>query len=304
VGRAPPFAIASLLAAVLIAGCASRTAAPSSSSTQPGAAATPATASSASSLPPSTASDTPSTAASTSAPVAAHVAPCPVPALDYAGTPYSPQAAPATTNVPALPAGAQVFGTAFVPGSLSYLLGPASATCQAAFASADGGESMVVTSVADHSAGVTMVIRAGGVGPSTDLACPYIPAVYAADKAFRQGQTFCGHPSADVIRQIPTGTASLYAAAVLVPAGVKDPNLHGSGGTDPTVALYTAQVSQNAANGQLVACTLASAEGNVCAASLKFFLATQAYISAKLSAANLSTMEAALASFLAEPQGS
>lgn len=227
-----------------------------------------------------------------------------MPALDYVGTPYSPQAAPATTNVPALPAGAQVFGTVFVPGSLSYLLGPASATCQAAFASADGGESMVVTSVADRSAGVTMVIRAGGVGPSTDLACPYIPAVYAADKAFRQGQTFCGHPSGDVIRQIPTGTASLYAAAVLVPAGVKDPNLHGSGGTDPTVALYTAQVSQNAANGQLVACTLAPAQGNICAASLKFFLATQADISTKLSAANLSTMEAALASFLAEPQGS
>ena len=288
-----------MLAAVLIAGCASRTASPSSSGTPPADAATPATASSASSLPPSTA-NTPSTAANTSAPVAAHVAPCPVPALDYAGTPYSPQAAPATTNVPALPADAQVFGTVFVPGSLSYLLGPAPATCQAAFASADGGENMVVTSVADRSAGVTMVIRAGGIGPSTDLACPYIPAVYAADKAFRQGQTFCGHPSADVIRQIPTGTASLYAAAVLVPAGVKDPNLHGSGGTDPTVALYTAQVSQNAANGQLVDCTLAPAEGNVCAASLKFFLATQAYISTKLSAASLSTMEAALASFLAE----
>ena len=297
-----------MLAAILIAGCASRTASPAASSTPPAAAATPATASSpspsiAANTPSTAASLAPSTAATASAPVAAHVAPCPVPAADYAGTPYSPQAAPATTNVPAslpLPAGAQVFGTVFVPGSLSYLLGPASATCQAAFASADGGESMVVTSVADRSAGVTMVIRAGGIGPSTDLACPYIPAVYAADKAFRQGQTFCAHPAADVIRQIPTGTASLYAAAVLVPAGVKDPNLHGSGGTDPTVALYTAQVSQNAANGQLAACTLAPAEGNVCAASLKFFLATQAYISTKLSAANLSKMEAALALFLAE----
>jgi hypothetical protein len=296
VRRASPFAIASVLAAVLIAGCASRPASPSASSTPPAAAATSAPASSATSL-------APSTAANASAPVAADVAPCPVPAVDYAGTPYSPQAAPATTNLPAsvpLPAGAQAFGTVFVPGPPSYLLGPASATCQAAFASADGGESMVVTSVADRSAGVTTVIRAGGVGPSTDLACPYIPAVYAADKAFRLGRTFCTHPSADVIRQIPTGTPGLYAAAVLVPAGVQDLNLHGSGGADPTVALYTAQVSQDAANGQLVSCTLMPAQGNICAASLKFFLATQAYISAKLRAVSLSMMEAALTSFLAE----
>ena len=146
-----------------------------------------------------------------------------------------------------------------------------------------------------------MVIRAGGIGPSTDLACPYIPAVYAVDKAFRQGHTFCAHPPADVIRQIPTGTPRLYAAAVLVPAQVKDPNLRGSGdGTDSTVALYTAQVSQGGANGQLVACTLAPAQGNVCAASLKFFLATQSYIGTRMSPANLATAEAALESFLAE----
>lgn len=240
------------------------------------------------------------------APVEVHVASCPVPAGDYAGTPYSPPPAPGMLTLPASLTpreNAQIFGTEFLPGSTSYLLGPKSATCQGYLASADGGEIMTATSVSDRSESVTMIIRPGGAGPSTDLACPYIPAVLAADKVYRQnlGHAFCNHPSPDMIRQIPTNTASLYTAAVLVPAHVKDPNIQGSGdGTDPTLALYTAEVVQGAANGQMVACTLAPAQADICAASLKFFLATQAQISARISAANLSRMEDALSSFLAE----
>ena len=144
-----------------------------------------------------------------------------------------------------------------------------------------------------------MIIRPGGIGPSTDLACPYIPAVRAADEAFRQGQAFCSHPAGDVIAQIPTHTTSLYAAVVLVPATVKDPGIRGSGnGADPTVALYTAQAGSDFANGQTIACTLAPAQGGICAASLRFFLATQAQISTRISAANLTQMQDALSSFL------
>jgi hypothetical protein len=236
--------------------------------------------------------------------VRVQVASCPVPVADYAGTPYQPQAAPATLSLPASlapPANAQIFGTWFVPGQVAYLLGPKSATCQAGFGSADGGEGVAATPLSDPSAIVTVAIKAGGLGPSTDLACPYIPAVYAADKAFRQGYTFCTHPSADVIRQIPTGTASLYAAAVFVPPGVKDPDIEGSGdGTDPAVALYTAWAGSDGAAGQRIACTLAPGQEDICAASLKFFLATQSAIRTQISAAHLATMEAALSSFLAE----
>ena len=240
------------------------------------------------------------------APAEVHVAACPVPASDYAGTPYSPRPAPGMLSLPAsltLPGNAQIFGTEFLPGSTSYLLGPKSATCQGYLASADGGEIMTATSVSDRSDSVTMIIRPGGAGPSTDLACPYIPAVLAADEVFRQnlGHVSCHHPSADVIRQIPTHTAGLYAAAVLVPAHVKDPNIQGSGDDPgPTVALYTAEVGQGAANGQMVACTLAPGQAGVCAASLKFFLATQAQISHRISAANLGTMQDGLSSFLAD----
>jgi hypothetical protein len=202
------------------------------------------------------------------------------------------------------PGNAQIFGTAFLPGDTWYLLGPKSATCQGALTSADAGEFMTATSVSDRAEGVTMTVSAGGLGPSTDLACPYIPAVRAADEAFRQGNTFCAHPPADLIRQIPTDTAGLYAAAVFVPAQVKDPNLEGSGdGTDPTVALYTARASADAAGGRMIACTLAPAQADICAASLKFFLATQAWIGMQIGAANLSKMEDALSSFLAEQDG-
>jgi hypothetical protein len=320
VRRRSPFAIGSVLAAVLIAGCGSGPGPVSgtSSPTQPPAAATatataaPApAATSATALPASAtalpASATALPASATALPASAtavpasgtpvHVADCPVPAGDYAGTPHAPRAAPAMLSLPAsvpLPGNAQVFGTTFLPGSTSYLLGPKPATCQAGLASADGGESMTA------SPAVTMIIRPGGIGPSTDLACPYIPAVRAADQAFRQGQTFCSHPAGDVIAQIPTRTASLYAAVVLVPATVKDPDIRGSGdGADPAVALYTAQAGSDSANGQMIACTLPPAQDTICAASLRFFLATQAQISTRNTAASLTQMQDALSSFLA-----
>jgi hypothetical protein len=298
VRKRSPAAIGSVLAAILIAGCGggSRPVPGSSSPAQPSAAATatapvPA-ATSATALPSSaTAVATPATSGT---PV--HVTDCPVPAGDYAGTPYAPRAAPATFSLPAsdpLPGTAQVFGTTFLPGSTSYLLGPRNATCQAGLASADGGESMTA------SPGVTMIIRPGGMGPSTDLACPYIPAVRAADEAFRQGQVFCSHPAGDVIAQMPTRTKSLYAAVVLVPATVKDPGIRGSGnGADPAIALFTAQAGSDFANGQMIACTLAPAQDTICAASLRFFLATQAQISIRISAANLTRMQDALSLFL------
>ena len=277
----------------------------SSSPAQPSAAATATATATAAAPVPAATSATSATVLPASATAAAtpatsgtpvHVTNCPVPAGDYAGTPYAPRAAPATLSLPAsvpLPGTAQIFGTTFLPGSTSYLLGPGNATCQASLASADGGESMTA------SPGVMMIIRPGGIGPSTDLACPYIPAVRTADEAFRQGQAFCSHPPGDVIAQIPTRTASLYAAVVLVPATVKDPDIRGSGdGADPAVALYTAQAGSGFANGQTIACTLAPAQGGICATSLRFFLATQAQISTRISAANLSQMQDALFSFL------
>jgi len=66
------------------------------------------------------------------------------------------------------------------------------------------------------------------------------------------------------------------------------------------VALFTAVAGQGFANGQMIACTLAPAQAGICAASLKFFLTTQAQISTRISAANLSRMADALSSFLAE----
>jgi hypothetical protein len=290
-----PTAVAGLALALatVLAGCGRSTSSSSTSASPPSAAAVTAV--------PATAAPNlaPSAPSSALAPVRVHVVSCPVPTADYLGTPYSPQAAPTTLSIPAWlapPGNAQIFGTEFGPAW--YLLGPESATCQGAWGSADDGMIMTATSVSDRSATVTMIIRAGGASAFTDLACPYIPAVRAAD----EGHVFiCTHPRADVIRQISTHTASLYAAAVLVPAQVKDLNIQGSGdGTDPTIALYAAWAGPDAAAGQMIACALAPAQADICAASLKFFLATQAQIRTRMSAANLGRMEADLSSFLAE----
>ena len=190
--------------------------------------------------------------------------------------------------------------------SASYLLGPESETCQASWFSADGGMVMTSAAPAASSQGVTMIIRDGGAGPETDLACPYIPAVLAADEAFRGNDAQCARPSQDVVEQIPTGTADLYVAAVWVPAATKDPHLDDSGdGSDPTVALYTAQVgsaeTSNAtptAAGQMIACTLPPAQRPLCSASLEFFLATQSDVGAHVGPGHLSTMRRAVSAFL------
>jgi len=186
-----------------------------------------------------------------------------------------------------------------MPSSRFPKAGPESATCQAEWASADGGEVMTASSAAEPAGRMIMIVSPGGIGPATDLACPYIPAVRTVDEVLRQTRNpaWCRHPSAEVIRQIPTGTADLYAAVVLVPARVKDPEIQGSGGPDVTVALYAAVVAKGGADGQMTACTLPPAQAGICAASLRYFLATQTLISTRMSAANLSHMQQVLSSF-------
>ena len=150
-----------------------------------------------------------------------------------------------------------------------------------------------------------MVLRAGGAGPSTDLACPYIPAVLAADEALRGSPSLCGRPSTEIVQTIPSGTTNLYAAAVWVPAQIKDSTfgLEMSGnGADPTVALFTAHVTPpGSAYGQMIACTLASTERNICQSALEFFLATQSTVGMQIGASNVAHMQAALSTFLGQP---
>ena len=221
------------------------------------------------------------TTTTTETPVQVHVVNCPIPPSDYGGTPIPPGSPPSTLSVaPSLvpPEGASLYGTEVPGGGVAYLIGPTSAKCEGHYFNADGGLIIATTSTRSQSQGVTMTLRAGGAGPSTDLACPYIPAVLAADRAMR-GSYFtsssCSHPSADLVQQIDTGITDLYAAVVSVPATVKDPNLATSGdGTDPTVAFYIAWAQTDAANGEAIACTLPPAQRNICTTSLEYFAST------------------------------
>jgi hypothetical protein len=257
------------------------------------------------SQPPPTATSTPST-------VTAPVASCPIPVADFAGTPYSPESALSSLTVPVslkLPPGAQIFGAKFPEATAgSYLIGPKSAICRGEFLSADFGMLMSV-GAANLSDSVRMVLRAGGAGASTDLACPYIRAVRTADESFRKdvpNSSICSRPAGDVVQQIPTLTADLYAAVVRVPATVNDPNwpiqLRGSTSVqakNPTLALYTAQVFGNQADAQVIACTLPMTQQDICIASLKLFLAKDSEIASRIDAAQLEKMENAISVFVA-----
>jgi hypothetical protein len=225
------------------------------------------------------------------------VTPC---SINYTGAPDQPPP-PSTFSVQsalAPPEGGGLFGAVFV-GTPSYVIAPASSSCQGDYASADGGEAVMATA-GSTGAGVVMVLRAGGAGPSTDLACPYIPAVQAADQAFRGNSSSCNHPSTDVVHQISTGTSNVYAAAVWVPADVKDvTDFAGKG--NPTVALFTAKVSlPMSASGVMIACTLPSAEQSICNASLQFFLTYESGLTGEVGSADLTKMATSLSGFLSE----
>lgn len=262
---------------------------------------------------PSTVGSTSAVPATTStampnAPVQVHVVNCPIPASEYGGTPIPLGSLPPTVSVAASlvpPEGAALFDTETPGGGVAYLIGPSSAKCEGHYFNADGGLVITATSATSPSQSLTMTLRAGGAGPSTDLACPYIPAVLAADRAMR-GSYFnassCSHPAAEVVQQIDTGIANIYAAAVWVPAAVKDPHLSTSGeGTDPTVAFYIAWADATAANGEAIACTLPPAQKDICTTSLEYFASTVANIgSFPVTADAHQRIQVALSAFLSQ----
>jgi hypothetical protein len=207
-----------------------------------------------------------------------------------------------------LPAGSAIYGVSFpAAGPVDYVVGPAGYSCAPLFASADGGSEVSVEQGLRTGRGVNAVFNAGGIGPATDLACPYIPAVLAADESFRAGfPTSCVRPGGELVVQIPTGSADRFIAAVEVPAMVSDPNppLSGSGKGSPTFALFTAQVfgGQSAggqsAVGQAISCTLPVVERAICIAALQMFLSSQSNVGRAMSQASLSQAAQEIADFV------
>jgi hypothetical protein len=135
------------------------------------------------------------------------------------------------------------------------------------YSSTDASEDEYVEQGAGSVLGVTSVFSAGGVGPSTDLACAYIPAVLAADEVFQGGvRVGCTRPTGDRVVAIPTGSSIRYVEGVEVPASVSDTNvpLNGSGRGTVAFALFTAQVfNGQSATGQAISCILPHAEASV-----------------------------------------
>lgn len=201
---------------------------------------------------------------------------CPLGPSVFAHLKQSPSTVPARSDVRGplpLPAGAALYGVDY-PGVPLFLEGPSGMRCTASYA-ADGGE-VIELSAPGTAASVSYVYSPGGVGPSTDLACPYIAAVTAVDIAMRGSIAPCRHPAGEKITLIPTGLAASFIALVQVPSGVVDPYIRGSGSLYATEALFTATVypKVNEAVGQAAACTLPPTSVAQCVGSLAFFLAS------------------------------
>ena len=210
---------------------------------------------------------------------------CPVPQGMEApagsqGPPAPP--VPASTVFPqsiSLPPGTTIFGTG-LPGSsvVAYSLAPAGFTCSA-IAGADGSFVISLDRPGSRRPSLTYDYSPGGFGLQLDLACPYIPAIRAADAALRGGQQNCAYPGGDVVTQVATGAQDLWAATVRTPPGVTDPNLPASGnGRDQTLAVFLASFQSYPntatiqAGGQDADCTLPASEQAVCVAGLQYFV--------------------------------
>ena len=267
----------------------------SSTTTSPTAASSTSTMASSSTSPSTPA---PSTAP---APVRTTVQVCPVPSADYTGTPYRLSAPPLRISLPAglaPPAGASLFGSV-VAGETAYLIAPSAASCHGDYASADGGITVTATVGAGTSQGVDLVVRAGGANAYTSLACPYVAAVQTVALSLAGTANVCTRSPTDVVQQIATGTPNIAAAAVFVPGHTKESGLSLSGHGDPTLALFTAEMTgPQGFDGRMIACTLPPAERDICSATLELFLVIQSGVNAAVTPTSLAQMEYALAAFV------
>jgi hypothetical protein len=161
---------------------------------------------------------------------------------------------------------------------VAYSLAPSGFTCSA-IDGADGSFFISLDAPGNRSPSLTYDYSPGGAGLALDLTCPYIPAIRAADAAFRGGQQNCAYPGGDVVTQVPTGARDLWAATVRVPPDAADPNLPASGnGRDQTLAVFVASLQSHTdptivqAGGQEADCALPASEQAVCVAGLQYFV--------------------------------
>jgi hypothetical protein len=231
------------------------------------------------------------------------VVPCPVPAQRLPAA-IKPPPIPPTVSLPAgssPPPGTALYGTTVAPGfGVFYSLAPRAFRCEPSFASADGGLTVDLSDPSDTKRKVSMVFLAGGLGPALQLSCSYIPEIKNLAEARRFGCPAA--PTGDSIVQLPTGSHSLLAAVVEVPAGVADPHVPSSGtGQDTTFAAFTGNTDLTSRAGpQMIECTLSATQREVCATALAFFM-DHSTVGQQLDPSALIDVDTAIRNFVASP---
>jgi hypothetical protein len=216
------------------------------------------------------------------------VTPCPIPSAQVAGAGAVPAVPARTALTSALPPGAVLFGTGEPGGPVVYEVAPAGASCSAAFGGADGGFGITITGSGSSAPLLNFDFDAGGAVSNAELACPYIPAVAAADVTSGFG-TCPAHPVAESVHQLEGSDATDVAALVTVPVGTVDPQLAGPDASNvPVIALIVAGLQSGPAavsGAQQASCALPDAQHSLCIAALQLF-ARQSMLAAEPSAEN------------------
>jgi len=237
------------------------------------------------------------------------VAPCPVPPSQLGSLKGAP--IPGIIRLPSsvqLPGGAGLYGTASggtssALASVVYTVGAAGVPCQASL-SQDGGLTVRAIGAGNPLVGVVARYSVGGISNAEGLSCPYV----AQARAFALGHDltgtasqYCSPPAKDQVVQLPTSDAQLGAAAVLTPVGISDPNIPNSGNpNDETVAVFTFSPPAPGTTfpePQAISCTLPTAQRQICAASLAFFLRIST-LGSRVSSSALMSMLSTLNSFV------
>lgn len=178
-----------------------------------------------------------------------------------------------------LPDGSEVFGglPAANGANSGYLIGPSPGACQFDGGSADGGGYVTVTQPGSNLTLIQETVSPGGFGVSAQMACTYIPQTDSIPGLSSGSPGGCSAQPGEVIAPLPTGSQTLYASLVRVPASTRDTFIASSGHGNTSFAVFVVRIERQ--NGQLttvdvseVDCALPAARERICRASLDYFI--------------------------------
>jgi len=182
----------------------------------------------------------------------------------------------------ALPPGAALYGTRFGDGTTADIIGPSDQTCDTVNGSGADGTTYLDTHTATSTAPSVFEFQfvGGGIDNETHFACPYIPEMHRLYAAVGGSDSApCSPEPGEIISQIPSGTQSVYIAAVKIPASTADESFATSGYGSPVDGLVADVIKTSGGQRYVwsveeIDCKVSGGSARICQAALDFFFAS------------------------------